>query len=150
MYYCKSQVNSSKSNHPNTINSDKVIGNSNLSNLNVQTESSFNTLINLQTETDTKSNISTNNENFDENNIIEEIPSHQNSAELVDHICDGNGICLLNYEEEADITSIHYINAIIDIYINDDENVIHKYYAPFLSSKIRVDASFGSEHDSAK
>ena len=34
--------------------------------------------------------------------------------------------------------------------MNDDENFIHKYYAPFLPSKKNDDVSSGSEHDSAK
>ena len=32
---------------------------------------------------------------MDENNISEEISSHQNSAEIIDHTCDDNGINLL-------------------------------------------------------
>ena len=34
--------------------------------------------------------------------------------------------------------------------MNDDENVIHKYYALFLSSKNHEDVSSGSEYDSGK
>ena len=34
--------------------------------------------------------------------------------------------------------------------MNDDENFIHKYYAPFLQSKNNEDVSFRSEYDSAK
>ena len=34
-----------------------------------------------------------------------------------------------------DVTSIQSINGTNDISMNDDENVIHKYYAPFLPSK---------------
>ena len=45
-------ANSSKSNSTNTSNIDIVVGNSNLPHINVQTESSFNKLINLQLETD--------------------------------------------------------------------------------------------------
>ena len=44
-----------------------------------------------------------------------------------------------------DVTSIHSINVSIDIYMDDDENVIHKYYAPFLSSKNCKDLS--SDHN---
>ena len=32
---------------------------------------------------------------MDKNNISEEIPSCQNSAEIIDHTCDDNGINLL-------------------------------------------------------
>ena len=34
-------------------------------------------------------------------------------------------------KKEADFTSIHSVNETNDISINDDENVIQKYYAPF-------------------
>ena len=54
---------------------------------------------------------------------------------MIDHTCDDNGINLLNTEEEADVTSIQSINGTNDIYMNDDEIFIHKYYAPFLPSK---------------
>ena len=57
----------------NTSNSGNVIGNSNLPCINVQTKSSFNTLINLQKEIDIDSIISINNEITDKNNISEEI-----------------------------------------------------------------------------
>ena len=33
--------------------------------------------------------------------------------------------------------------------MNDDDNIIHKYYAPFLSSKNHEDVSSGSEYDLA-
>ena len=42
-----------------------------------------------------------------------------------------------------DVTSIHSINAINDISIKDDDNFIHKYYAPFLSSKNHEDVFSG-------
>ena len=48
------------------------------------------------------------------------------------------------------VASIHSINATNDIYMNDDENFIHKYYALFLSSKNCDDVPSGSEYDSAK
>ena len=34
--------------------------------------------------------------------------------------------------------------------MNDDDNFIHKYYAPFLPSKNSEDVSSGSEYDSEK
>ena len=34
--------------------------------------------------------------------------------------------------------------------MNDDDNIIQKYYAPFLSSNNNEDVSYGSEYDSAK
>ena len=34
--------------------------------------------------------------------------------------------------------------------MNDDDNYIHKYYAPFLSSKNHDDVSSGSEYYSEK
>ena len=45
------------------------------------------------------------------------------------------------------MTPIHSINATNDIYMNDDNNFIHKYYVPFLSSKNHEDVSSGSEYD---
>ena len=53
-------------------------------------------------------------------------------------------------EEKAYVASIHYINATNGIFINDDDNYMHKYYAPYLSSKNNEDLSSGSEYDSAK
>ena len=47
-----------------------------------------------------------------------------------------------------DVTSIHYINATNEISMNYDDNYIHKYYAPFLSSNNHEDVSSGSEYDS--
>ena len=37
--------------------------------------------------------------------------------------------------EEADVMSINFINENYDIYIYYYYNYIHKYYAPFVSSK---------------
>ena len=85
-----SHINSSKSNNLDTSNSNNNAENSNLPRINVQTETSFNTLINLQAETDIQSSIMINNEIIDENNISEEISSHQNLAQLIDHTCDDN------------------------------------------------------------
>ena len=50
---------------------------------------------------------------------------------MIDHTCDYNGINSLNIEQEVDVTSIRSINGTNDISINEDENSIHKYYAPF-------------------
>ena len=83
-------------------------------------------------------------------NSSEEIASHQNSTRVIDHKCDDNGINLLNIEEEAYVRSINDINATNEISINDDDNVIHKYYAPCLSSKNHEDVSSGSEYDTEK
>ena len=145
-----SHVNSSESNDPNTHNSDNVIGNSNLPPINVHTKGSLNELINFQKETDIESSTNTNEENTDENNASEEISSHKNSTGVIYHTCDDNGINLLNTQEEADVTSIQSINRTNDISINYDENMIHKYYAPFLPSKNHEDVSYGSEYNSAK
>ena len=56
----------------------------------------------------------------------------------------------MNTEEKSDTASIHAINWTNNISINDDDNYIHKSYAPFLSSKNREDVSSGSEYDSVK
>ena len=77
------------------------------------------------------------------NNKSEEISSHQNSAESIDHTCDDNGKYLLNKEEEAGVTSTHSINSNNEISMNDDENFVHKYYGSFFSSKNHEDISFG-------
>ena len=60
---------------------------------------------------------------------------------MIDHACDENGINLLNKEEEEDATLIHYINATNDTSINDDDNFIHKYYAPLFLSNNHEDES---------
>ena len=94
-----------------------------------------------------ESSININYEIVDEKYTSEEILSHQNSEELIDHTCDDNGNNLLNKEEEADITSIISINATNNIAMKDDENFINKYYAQFLSSKDHEDVSSGSDYD---
>ena len=48
------------------------------------------------------------------------------------------------------MTSIHSVNANNYISMNYDDNFIHKYYAPFLSSKNNEDVSSVSEYDSEK
>ena len=60
---------------------------------------------------------------------------------MIGHKHDNNEINLFNAEEEADVTSIHYINATNDICINDDDNFIHKHYVPFLLSNNHRDVS---------
>ena len=69
---------------------------------------------------------------------------------MIAHRCDENGINLLNTEEEADVTSIQYINGTNNISMNDDKKCIYKYYAPFLPSKNNEYVSSGSEYYSAK
>ena len=69
-----------------------------------------------------------------DNTTSEEISSHKNSAEVIDHTCNDDGINLLNKEEELDGTYIHSINATNDIFTNNYDNHTHKYYATFLSS----------------
>ena len=83
----------------------------------------------MQTETDTESSISINNEIIYENNISEEISSHHNSAEVIDQTCYENGNNLLKTEEEVYVTSIHYIIENNNIYMNNYDSLIHKYYA---------------------
>ena len=83
----------------NTSNNDNVILNSNLPPINIQKDSPFNTLIALQKEKYTYYSVSINDEIINENNISEEIPSHQNPVEVIDHTCDYNGNNLLNTEE---------------------------------------------------
>ena len=48
------------------------------------------------------------------------------------------------------VTSINSNNATNYISRNDDDNFIHKYYAPFLSSKNHKDVPYGSEYYSEK
>ena len=52
---------------------------------------------------------------MDEKNISEETSSHHNSSEVIYHIFYYNGKKLLNTEEEANVASIHSINANNDI-----------------------------------
>ena len=68
----------------------------------------------------------------------------KNPSEIIDHICDDNGINLVNTEEESDITSINSINATNDISMNDDDNYIHKYYTILLQSKNHEVVSSGT------
>ena len=130
-----SHVNISKSDNFNTSNSNNVIGNSNFLRINVQNEISLNQLITFQKETGTESIVSINDEIIDENNISEEMSYRQNSVEVIDHTCDDNVNHLINAEEEAFVTSIHSINVTNYIYMNNDDNFIHKYYAPFFCQR---------------
>ena len=127
----------------NTSNSDNFIGTSKLPRIKVQNYSQFNTLINLKKITYTKSSVSINDEITDEKFISEEISYNQNSAEIIDHTFYYNVMNLLDTKEEADVTSIHFVNATNDISMNDDENFIHEYYAPFFGSKNHEDVSSG-------
>ena len=91
MVSVNSKINSSKSNHLNTSNIDNIIGNSNFPRFNIQTKSSFYKPTTFKKETDTQSSIIINYEIIDENNISEEISSHSNSEEVIDHAFDDNG-----------------------------------------------------------
>ena len=63
---------------------------------------------------------------------------------------DYNGNIVLNIEEEADVISIHSINATNDISLNHDEKYMHTYYVPLFSSNHQEDGSSVSEYDSTK
>ena len=65
-----------------------------------------------------------------------------NSAEIIDHTCDYNGINLINTEEEVDATSIYSINETNEISMNDDENLSINIINHFLS-KNHEDVSYG-------
>ena len=69
---------------------------------------------------------------MDEINTGEDLASTQNSTGVIDHMCDYNGIHLLNTGEEADVTSIEPINVTNNITMNDDENlsinIMHHFY----------------------
>ena len=94
--------------------------------------------------------MSINDERTDQKYTNKEISSHKNSAEMIDHKLDDNGINLVNIEEEADVISTHSMNETNNIYMNDDEKYIYKYSVLFLLSKNHEDVSSGSEYDSAK
>ena len=104
----------------------------------------------MQKYTDIESSTSNNDEIMDDNNTSEEIYSHKNREEVIYHTCDDNGNNLLNIEEKADVTNIHSINATNNISMNNDEHCIHRYYAPFLSSKNHEYVFSGSEYDFRK
>ena len=55
-------------------------------------------LITLQKGTGIESSTIINDEIMDDNNTSEKISSHKNSAKLIDHVCDYNGINLPNTE----------------------------------------------------
>ena len=80
----------------NTSNNNNIIVTSNLPYIKVQNESPFNTLINFQKVTNTESSVSINVEIMDENKISDEISSHHDSAEILYHTYDDNGINLFN------------------------------------------------------
>ena len=84
--------------YSNTSNTDNVVGNSNITCINVHAKSPRNKLITLQKQTDTESSTSINDEIMDNNNTSEVISSHQNLVEVIDHTCDNNGTDLLNIE----------------------------------------------------
>ena len=84
-------VNGKKSNNLNTSNIDNIVGNSKFPSINVQTESSFITIINFRIGPDIETKIHINNETIDKNNISEKILSHQNLSEVIDHTYDDNG-----------------------------------------------------------
>ena len=87
---------------------------------------------------------------MNKNKVSEEISYHHNSAWVTDHACDDSGINLINTEEEVYFTCIHYRNETNDRNNNNDDNILHKYYAPFLSSKDQEDISTVTEYNSAK
>ena len=72
-----SHVNSNKSNHLNTSNSDDVIGTSNLTQINSENGSPFNTFITLQKVMDIYSSVIINDKRTYQNNMSEEILSDQ-------------------------------------------------------------------------
>ena len=80
----------------------------------------------------------------------EKISCHKDSSDVPDYTCDDNEKSILNIEEAAYFTYIHYINATNNIYMNNGDNFIHKYYAPLLSSKNNKDVYYALEYDSAK
>ena len=84
-------------------------------------------------KSDTQPSTGINDKITNNNNTNEEISCHQKPAEVIDYIYNDNVNIVLNIEEEKDITSIHYINKTNDMSMNDDDNFIHEYYAPFLS-----------------
>ena len=113
-------------------NSDNDIGTSNFTHSNVQNDSSLNTLINLQKVMDKEPNVSINYEKTDQNHIGEDISSHQNPAEIIDHAYDDSGINLVNTEDEVHFTCIRYKNKTNDISKNYDVkspiNTMHHFY----------------------
>ena len=78
------------------MNSDNITENSTLPNINVQNDSTCNALVTLKKGTDVDSSVSINDEIMDKNSKSEQIPSHKNPAEIIDHTCDDNVIYLLN------------------------------------------------------
>ena len=107
------------------------MGTSNFSNRNVQNGSSLNTLINLQQVIHKDSIVTINDERTYQNNFSEEISSHTNPADIIDHECDDSVINLINIEEEVCFTCIHSTNETNDIYNKYDYNISKKYSNPF-------------------
>ena len=133
----------------NTSNSDNVIVNSKFPHINVQTKSSFNTLITFQSESDTESSIIINNWIIDKNNLSEEISYHQNSAKVIDHTCGENGKFYSIYKKKW-MSNQFILSMQIMIYIGKmmiilSINIMHH----FLSNN-HENVFFGPEYDSAK
>ena len=67
-----------------------------------------------------------------QNNISEDISSHKNSADIINHACDDSGINVVNTEEEVDFTCIHSNDENNGISMNDDDNlpinIMHHFY----------------------
>ena len=91
-----SHVNINEWNHLVTSNSYNVIETSNFTHSKVQNVSSFNKLFALQKIIDTESIFVINIWRAYQKHLSEEIYSHQNSAEIIYHTCDNNGIILVN------------------------------------------------------
>ena len=91
-----SYVNINELNNFNILNSDNIIGTSKFPHGNVQNGSSFNTLVTLHKLIVAYSIVIINGERTDQNHMSEEISCRQNSAEILDHTCDDNGINLVN------------------------------------------------------
>ena len=103
--------------------------NSNLLRINVQPKSSFNTIITLKTETYTESSVSINNATIDEKYISEEISSHNNSAEVIDHTCDDNGNNLLKkWMSHQFILSMYLLTYIWMMMKMLSINIMHHFY----------------------
>ena len=139
-----SHVNSNDSNNLHKSNSDNVIVTSKISSYERSKRQSIKFTSSFTKISDIDSSASIIDEIMDKNNIGEAISSDKNSSEIIDHTYDDNGINSVNIEEEYNVTFIISINAINDISMNYGENYMHKYYAPFLSSKNHADIFSGT------
>ena len=128
-----SHINTNESNHLKSSNIDDVKITTNSYFLTLKDGISSNKLITFPKTIDPESSVCINERISVSNYINEDNSSHQSSSELNNYACYDSAINTDNTEGEVDITLIDLKNETKIISMNDNINIIYKYYAPFLS-----------------